>query len=204
VFSDRGRQDRAPAPDTDAPIVSMAPRVPEALVPEVEQVAARAPAPLWLSALVALVAAALIVGVVWLGILGGDRWGTGAMTRTAAAAVEAYIQGDANTLAALSNAQQASRLTPSVRASMAASGLRATFAAPVFSGDTVSAVAAVDSSRGELVAVPDPNGAAVVDFETKGALGTTSGGVALERTWSGWEISGFEVRRSTAPPAANP
>lgn len=204
MSSDRAGQHGAVAPGDDPVAVSAAPRVPDALVPDVEQVARRAPAPLWLSALVALVAVALIVGVVWLGILGDDRWGTGAMTRTAVAGVEAYIQGDANTLAALSDAQQASRLIPSVRASMAASGLRATFAPPVFRGDTASAVASVDSSRGELVAVPDPNGAAVVDFETKGALGTTSGGVALERTWSGWEISGFEVRRSTAPPAVNP
>ena len=181
-----------------------APRVPEALIPGVEQPARRAPAPVWLSALVALVALAVIAGAVWLAMWGSDRWGTEAMTRTAVAGIEAYIRGDATTLAALSDARQASKLTPAVRSSMAASGLAASFAAPAFNGDTASVAASLGPVRGTLVAAPDPNGAALVGFRTKGALGTTSGAVALERTWSGWELSGLAVKRLTTAPAARP
>lgn len=185
----------------DEPDTAEAPLVPEALIPEVEQPARRAPAPIWLSALVALMVVALIAGGVWLAAWGGDRWGTEAMTRTAVAAAQAFIRGDAAALAALSDARQAAKLTPAVRASMAASGLQATFAPSVFRGDIASVVAAVGSRPGTLVAAPDPGGAAVVTFQVRGALGTTSGTVDLERTWRGWEISGFEVKPLTSPPA---
>jgi hypothetical protein len=185
----------------DEPDTAEAPLVPEALIPEVEQPARRAPAPIWLSALVALMVIALVAGGAWLAAWGGDRWGTEAMTRTAVAAAEAFIRGDAAALVTLSDARQAAKLTPAVRASMAASGLQATFAPPVFRADTASVVAAVGSRPGTLVATPDPNGAAVVTFRVRGALGTTSGTVDLERTWRGWEIAGFDVKPLTSPPA---
>ena len=175
-----------------------APRVPAALVPGVEQPARREPVPFWQSVLVALAGLAMIAAAVWLVVWGSDRWGTDAMTRTATTGIEAVIRGDAAGLEAVSDARLASKLTPAVRASMAASRSDATFVAPVFNGDTASVSASVGPVRGTLVEAPDPNGAALVTFRTNGVLGTAAGTVSLERTWGGWQISGLAVRRSTA------
>ena len=198
-----------PADARQPQAIDAAPIVPAALVPAVEQPAFRPRAPLWQSFSVFVLVVALLALAGWGGVLANDRWGTRAMTLKAIAGIEALIKGDADTLASLSTASVGKELTPMVRAKMRLEGLPATFAAPVWVGDTATIAATVGVNKGRLNAAPQPSGApGIVVFQTQGALSTTAGAVRLERTWSGWVITALSVQAvptsGTALPPGHP
>jgi hypothetical protein len=139
---------------------------------------------------------ALWVNDLWL------PWGRHAMVRTAITGVEALIGGDADALAKVSNSVVKAELTESVRSSMSAKGIMAQFGAPSWKGDSAEVTATTQAGAGAFIAGPAKSGASVVGFQTMGGLSFTNGVILLERTPSGWAITGLTVQASKLPTTA--
>lgn len=177
-----------------APDAAEGPLVPPDLVPQVEVPAAGKPAPLWKSLGVAAIVV-LVIGAAaaFLIVRANTVWSTRAMVETGLKGAEALVEGDADTLAALSTPTVQNALTPKVRADMKQQGALVTFTAPEWSGDSAFVGAMVGPSAGRMTVLPDGQNADTVDFATTGSLGKARGAFQMERDWYGWKISGVTV-----------
>jgi len=136
-------------------------------------------------------------------------WGRRAMVEVGAVGIQALIQGHGDELAVVSNAAIKAQLTPAVQKTMRAKGILADFGSPVWTGESVVVTATTGMGEGRFMAVPSPDGANVVIYRTSGTLSYTTGALSLERTWSGWQITGLTVgltpaESSTVAPSAAP
>lgn len=153
--------------------------------------------------LLAIVTVAVVVVVAVAGVWGNARWGRHAMVVTGAVAAQALVEGRADNLAAVSNATVRSQLTTTVADSMREQGVLGDFSAAKWSGDEATITASTGSGPGLIVVLPSTDGANVVIFRTLGSLGIASGALGMERTWSGWAVSGLTVA-PTEQPADHP
>ncbi len=195
------------APPTDMPRASSAgPRVPERLVPSVEQPAHRPHAPVWRSLVVFVLVVALIVAAGWLTVLANARWGAVPEAETAIAGVEALVRGDPDTLASISTPQFAARLTPAFRASLERGRVTGVvFSAPVWKGPLAVVQMVAGSRTGSITVEPDPSGAeGLVAFETAGTIERGMGDVLLQRDWNGWVIYDLALRPASSASTASP
>jgi hypothetical protein len=148
-----------------------------------------------LAGVTVVIIAVLVVAGVW----ANARWGRHAMVTTGIAAVKAIVEGSATQLAAVSNATIRAQLTAATAAQMAKTGALADFSEPHWSGDVATMTATLGSGVGEIEVLPADDGANVVMFRTRGELGVANGALAMERSWTGWVVSGLTVGPAQKP-----
>lgn len=161
--------------------------------------------------------AVLVLVLVLLAAYGAMRanaiWGRRAMVVTGVTGIEALIQGRGDELAAVSAGAVKAQLTPAVKNTMRGKGILADFGTPAWSGNSVVVTATTGMGPGFFVAGASKDGADVVIYKTAGTLSNTTGALSLERTWSGWRITGVNVELTpstsatvspSAPPTATP
>ncbi len=154
----------------------------------------------WLPMAAILAAVALVivvaVGVAFVALQnkpanrGADRR---AMAKVALSGIEAMITGNGDALFALSTETMQQDFTPAFVEAMKTSGMKALFEEPAWKGDDFSVV--VDTSKGQGVVIggPVPDGNPVVLYRTMGHLGSTTGGIELTTTPTGWAIVSYVV-----------
>lgn len=133
------------------------------------------------------------------GVRANAVWGRHAMMLTGATAAQALVEGRALELAAVSNAAVRSGLTTATASAMRDRGVLGEFSAPAWTGDVGTVTVTTAMGAGQLVLQP-ADGADVVTFRTGGAIGLATGAITMQRTWSGWVVSGLTVAPIEAPP----
>lgn len=151
---------------------------------------------------VAIVAIVAVGALAFGGVRANAVWGRHAMMVTGATAAQALVEGSAEQLAVVSNADVRSGLTTTTAAAMKAKGVLGEFSAPVWRGDEATITVTTGSGVGQLLLSPADD-ADIVLFRTDGAVGMASGALAMQRAWSGWVVSGLAVA-PIKKPAAHP
>jgi hypothetical protein len=161
-------------------------------------------------AIVLVVVLALLALAAYGAMKASAVWGRRAMVATGVAGIEALVEGHGDDLAVVSNEAIQAQLTPAVKQTMRSKGiLVGEWGTPVWSGDSVVVTATTGMGTGGFMAVASTDDADVVIYRTSGTLSYTTGALSLERTWSGWRITGLTVGltpagTSTVAPSAAP
>lgn len=136
-----------------------------------------------------VVIALLAVG----GVRANAAWGRHAMVETGVKAAIALVGGNARALTAVSNPAVASDLTSATAAAMRAKGVQGDYSAPAWADDTAKVTVTTEMGTGEILVAPATDSADVVVFRTTGTIGLAAAALRMQRTWTGWVVSGLAV-----------
>lgn len=127
------------------------------------------------------------------GVRANAVWGRHAMVETGIKAAIALVGGNARALAAVSNSAVGSDLTSATAAAMRAKGVQGDYSAPSWAGDAAKVTVTTEMGVGEILVGPAADSTDVVVFRTTGAIGLAAAALRMQRTWTGWVVSGLAV-----------